>query len=236
MSDGIYIAASGAIARQAHLETVSHNLANVDTPGYRARKVRFEAMLAAQGGQPQVRAVQDGIQMTAGHVDATENPFDLSIAGDGFFVVQTPQGLGVTRAGNFQTDTQGHLVTPEGNRVLNPSGQPIIVPPSVDFLVDELGNIWDDFGMVDQIDLVTVENPENLVAIGPSTFAANPAALRASAAMIQQGNLEKSNVNAVESMTELVMLQRHFEAMQKLIQTFHTIDNRAVRSVGSVAG
>lgn len=236
MSDGIFTAVSGAIARQVHLDTVSHNLANVETPGYRARSVRFEELLVNRDtGLSQVEIKNDDINLAPGITEATENPFDVAIEGDGFFTVDTGAGIGVTRAGRFRADDQGNLTTIEGYKVLNPNGQPVMVPPNSDFYVDETGNIWDDIGIVDQLNIVNLTDGSTLTPMGPSTFRVT-GGTEASPAMVRQGYIERANVNPVESMTELITLQRHFDAMQKLIQTFSTIDSRAARDLGSITG
>jgi flagellar basal-body rod protein FlgG len=111
-----------------------------------------------------------------------------------------------------------------------------MVPPNADFYVDETGNIWDDIGIVDQINIVTLTEGSTLSPMGPSTFKLDKGGTEASAAMVRQGYIERANVNPVESMTELITLQRHFDAMQKLIQTFSTIDSRAARDLGSING
>jgi len=237
MSDGIYTAVSGAIARQVHLDTVSHNLANVETPGYRARSVRFEELLVDRAtGMSQVQVKNDDIDLSPGISEGTENPFDVAIEGDGFFTVDTGAGVGLTRAGRFRADDQGNLVTLEGYKVLNPNGQPVMVPPNSDFYVDDTGNVWDDIGIVDQLNLVSLTEGSTLTPMGPSSFKLAKGGTEASSATVRQGFIERANVNPVESMTELITLQRHFDAMQKLIQTFSTIDSRAARDLGSITG
>lgn len=237
MSDGIYIAVSGAIARQTHLDTVSHNLANVETPGYRARSVRFqEALVDRMSGRSQVDVRNDDINMQSGITEVTDNPFDIAIDGGGFFTVDTGDGVGLTRAGRFRADENGQLVTLEGYKVLNPEGAPVMVPPNADFYVDETGNVWDDVGIVDQINLVDISPNAEITPKGPSTFSVRAGQMQASASTVHQGSIERANVNPVEAMTELITLQRHFDAMQKLIQTFSTIDNRAARDLGSLNG
>jgi len=237
MSDGIYIAVSGSLARQEQLDRTSHNLANVDTPGFRSRSLRFQELIADKAsGRVHVQSAPGSVNTTQGPVQETSNPFDLAILGDGFFTVETPEGVGISRAGNFRVSEQGTLVTQENFPVLNTNRSPVMVPPGSDFFVDEGGNVWDDYGIVDQIQIVRTTDLARLTPIGNSVFLPVPNSLEPSVATIQQGHIEKSNVNAVESMTELITLQRHFEAMQKLVQTFSQIDSRAARDLGSLNG
>lgn len=237
MSDGIYIAVSGSLARQEQLDRASHNLANLDTPGFRAQSVRFEELVVDRAsGRSRVQTAAGSVDQTNGPIEETSNPFDLAIAGDGFFTLSTPDGLALTRAGNFRVSEEGTLVNQQNHPVLNTSGAPIMVPPGAEFYVDEQGNVWDDVGIVDQIQIVRTTDLAGLRPMGDSAFIPTPNSLEPSVATVQQGYLEKSNVNAVQSMTELITLQRHFEAMQKLVQTFSQLDNRAARDLGSLNG
>lgn len=235
MSDGIYSAASGAIARQAQLDTVSHNLANTDTAGFRGTRVGFEEILVArESGVAQVAPSRIAIDATPGIVEATENPYDLAIAGDGFFQVNIGGETALTRNGQLHLNPEGQLVTTSGLAILNRNGQPITPPPGGEFFIDERGTIFDDFGVVDQIAVVSVDNPEGLEPIGPATWRVTEGEVKPSEAWVQQGYLEKSNVDPVTGMTDLIKLQRHFEAMQQLIQTFSQVDQRAAKSLGNL--
>lgn len=237
MSDGIYIAVSGSLARQEQLDRTSHNLANVDTPGFQARSLRFQELVVDRAsGRSHVQSAQGKMSQAQGAVEETANPFDFAIVGDGYFTVKSPNGTALTKAGNFKVNENGNLVTQDNLPVLNASNNPVMVPPATDFYVDENGNIWDDYGVVDQIQIVRTTDPANLKPIGESLFLAAANSLEPSVATVQQGHIEKSNVNAVESMTELITIQRHFEAMQKLVQTFAQIDSRAARDLGSING
>lgn len=235
MSDGIYSAASGAIARQAQLDVVSHNLANTDTAGFRGTQVGFEEVLVArESGVAQVTPSRVATDASPGIIEATQNPFDLAIGGDGFFKVGMGDETALSRNGQLHLNPEGQLVTTSGAPILNRNGQPIIPPPGGEFFVDDQGTIFDDFGVVDQIALVSVDDPTALEPIGPAMWKADEAMMKPSEAKIQQGYLEKSNVDPVTGMTDLIKLQRHFEAMQKLIQTFSQIDQRAAKSLGSL--
>lgn len=238
MANGIYSAVTGAVARQQHLDVVSHNLANIETSGHRAMKVTFEEAFADASDQlHHVKVGEPRIDMEEGTIGETGNPLDVALMGDGFFAVDQGGRKVLTRAGEFRIDINGQLTNKSGNPVLNPEGQPITVPANAaEIYIDDIGNVWDDYGMVGQLGIFTVEDPGALQPVGPATFAVNEVDLVASAATVRQGYLETSNVNPVESMTQLVSLQRHFETMQQLIQTYRTLDRQAATQVGSVNG
>ena len=237
MSDGIYTALSGAIARQQQLEQVSHNLANVDTPGYRQTRQAFqEAMVDASRGVSQVRAGEMAVDFSEGAIEVTDNPLDVAIVGKGFLRVEGGKGnqLALTRDGRLRLDNEGYLVTPDGRGVLDEAGERIrldAMPEEV--LIDEAGNVWDAFGMVAQLGVVDVQNPAALKASGTGMFLTTKNNLMPASGSVTQGAVEKGNVNPVRSMTEMITLQRHFDAMQNLIQTHRRMDERAIQVVGA---
>jgi flagellar basal-body rod protein FlgF len=237
MSDGIYTALSGAIARQNQLEQVSHNLANVDTPGYRQTRQAFqEAMVDATRGVSQVRPGKVAIDLTGGAIEATGNPLDVAIAGNGFLRVEGGKGgqVALTRDGRLRMDNMGNLKTHDGRAVLDDSGAPIqLQAMPEEILIDEVGNIWDAFGMVAQLGVVDVQDQRALDPNGQGVFMTNARNLMPAAGSITQGSIEKGNVNPVRSMTEMITLQRHFDAMQNLIQTHRRLDEKAVQVVGA---
>src|SRR6185369_563069 len=132
MNSGMYSALSGNIAAMKRMEIISNNLANVNTPGFKKDKMLFESMLAGASNPP---AVPQGstadpilqkdnvyIDYEAGTVAQTGNPLDLAIEGDGFFVVNTPEGPAYTRQGNFRVAADGTLVTVDGFPVMGQGG------------------------------------------------------------------------------------------------------------------
>jgi flagellar basal body rod protein FlgG len=150
-------------------------------------------------------------------------------------MVSSDLGISLTRDGRFQLTPDGQLVTARGEAVLNPSGSPIYVPGNADeLMIDEFGGISDAFGFIDQIGLYDVENLDDMAPLGPGRFSAQ-GARPAEDASIQQSMLEGANVDPVEGMTDLITLQRHFDAMQRLIQTHRDLDRRSVK-LGAVNG
>lgn len=235
MSQGIYTATSGAVARQQQLNQVSHNLANLDTVGHRAVTTSFEEVLVeATGAHRHVRPTEQLVDPTPGTLERTGNPLDLALAGPGFFLVQRGEEVALTRAGNFRLTSQGSLVTASGDPVLNTQGSPILIPSdSTEIFIDSRGQIQDQLGFIDDLAVVTVDDPRALRPFGESLFLADGQPTQPLQDFsLEQGFLEKSNVNALQGITDLVALQRHFETMQQLIQTYRSMDNTAISQVG----
>lgn len=133
MNSGIYSALSGNIAAMKRLDVLSNNLANVNTPGFKKDRMTFESLLQAAGKVPQAGTTDAPVYSetafftdhSRGSVSQTGNTFDLAIDGDGFFVVNTPEGKAYTRQGNFKLDATGKLVTADGYEVSG--GGPIVI-------------------------------------------------------------------------------------------------------------
>ena len=128
MDSGYYAACAGFAAQTQALELVAHNLANLGTTGYRGQQATFRSLLAGAGSvarNPLNAAVNNfgvlggsRVDLSPGSTVATGNAHDLSIGGEGFFTVQTAQGILYTRSGSFHVTSTGKLVTPEGDSVL----------------------------------------------------------------------------------------------------------------------
>ncbi len=225
------------INQEQRLNQVSNNLANVDTPGFKKETVTFDEMLY-QANRFRQR-VGKGLQINTIHqqgvVQKTDAPLDLAISGDGFFQVQTPAGVRYTRAGNFQRNNEGLLVTANGYPVLGETGLVTITGAKVDVAGD--GRLYVDGVQVNRLTVVTAD-PKALKKEGENLFRlADGAAEEASPnSQILQGHLEKSNVNTVTEMTEMIDLYRAYEGQQKMIRAVDDLDDLAVRKVGSLVG
>lgn len=237
MGDGIYTALSGAMGRQRQLDQVSHNLANADSAGFRQTREAFqESLVDAERGVHFVRPGDQIIDLTPGRIQSTDNPLDLAITGPGFFRVRGPQDATplLTRDGQFRLDNEGRLVNQQGRAVLDDTGNPItLMATPEEVMIGEGGDVWDAFGMVAHIGVVDVQDPRALQAVDGGFRTAEQNLMPASGAILQ-GSLERGNVNPVTAMTEMITLQRHFEAMNNLIQTHNRTDSVAIESLGKI--
>lgn len=244
------IGATGMLAQQLNVEVISNNIANMNTTAYQRRRAEFQDLLYQN--QRRVGAessdantiVPAGVQVglgvkTAavyriteqGNLTLTENPLDLAINGEGFFQITLPNGdTAYTRAGSFQLDGDGDLVTVDGYTV-----QPGITIPAnaVDISVNGSGQVLVSIdGQVQQqnlgqLELARFPNDAGLLAVGDNLFLETPASGAPQTAVpqtagygsIQQGFLETSNVNVVEEITNLITAQRAYEMNSKVIET-----------------
>ena len=225
------------VNQEQRLNQVSNNLANVDTPGFKKETVTFDEMLY-QANRFRQR-VGKGLHINTVHqqgvVQKTDAPLDLAISGDGFFRVETPAGIRYTRAGNFQRNNEGLLVTADGYPVLGEAGPITITGNKVDVSRD--GRIFIDGVQTNRL-AVSTADPQALKKEGENLFrlAEGAAEGEPQNVNILQGHLEKSNVNTVTEMTEMIDLYRAYEGQQKMIRAVDDLDDLAVRRVGSLAG
>lgn len=243
MNSGIYGAISGNLAMMNQLDALANNLANVNTPGYKKDTIRFESVLAATAAQGESGAVDTpalvvqeySVDFSSGVMKLTGNTFDLALDGDGFFVVNTPDGQAYTRQGNFRIDAHGKLVTVDGYEVLG-GGAPILIDGgTVSF--DSEGKIFVEGLETGTIDVVDFPKPYDLRKIGSAMFMPNsedarPAPARSTAVM--QGHLEGSNVNVLEEMVRMIETTRSSESCQKMIQNYDQMTAKAVNDLGKV--
>lgn len=253
MADGIYTALTGAIAQQQTLDVIANNVANVNTAGYRADSAAFSEFLAgaqkdvpvlSATGKPPVR-VDHFVHIDAvtrdqgdGVLKLTGSPLDMALSGDGYFVVNTPGGERMTRAGNFMLRANNVLTTSEGHEVMGENGRPITLPSAKNIQVSQDGVIESDGQVVGKLKLVRAQDHKQLEKESAVLYKPVDGALfeKATDVTVTQGHIEASNVNAVAGMNELITVNRSFDALQRVIETFQKIDERTARDLGSRNG
>ena len=233
---GLIESVESMLNQERRMEQSTNNLANVNTAGYKKENTAFSEMLftAASGGQRVGKAIKIITDHAQGSTETTGNPLDLAIAGDGYFKIQTAGGIRYTRAGEFTRDSQGQLTTPNGDPVLGLGG-PVMINGQ-NFQIQPNGEVFVDGQLANRLDVVTVDNKALLEKEGRNLYRliGNGQEIAAEQATVKQGVVEKSNVNTVLEMTEMISLQRDYEAQQKLIRTIDDIDVEAIRKVGSL--
>jgi flagellar basal-body rod protein FlgF len=241
VSTGIWIAASGASAQMTQLDATANNLANSQTPAFKADRAVFQEFLAsavlAGNAQTQMRyasVAEVRPDVTAGPLQVTQRPLDVSIANEGYFAVQTPNGERYTRAGNFQLGPGGTLLTADGHSVLDSGKRPITVPSDgKNLAIDDDGNVTVDNEPVAQLRFVRFNDPSMLEKDGLVMVKATEAsgAAQVTPAKLQSGALEMPNVSVVKGMTDLVSVTRAFEALQRAVEVFGQLDRRAATDI-----
>jgi flagellar basal-body rod protein FlgG len=221
MRIGSYAAALGSMEQGKRLEVISNNLANASTPGFKREDVRFTDFLYEETRS----------QMTQGSVKTTSHPLDVALVGDGYFKVQTKEGIFYTRAGNFTLNASGQLSLPDGALVLSKNNRPITLK-SENVTIDEKGRITENGTEVDQLAVVRFDSSVKMEKVGFNRFKPsqeNAKEQEANTTIVKQGSLEEANFNIVEEMTKMIDTMRTFEAYQKTYQTLHEEDRQLIR-------
>jgi len=239
MADGIYVAASGMMAKLTELDIVANNMANANTPGFKRDVVTFDEVLADESlrsEQQDLHYVEIGKSqpnMDSGALKPTGNPLDFALRGNGFFRIETANGERLTRNGQFRISNQGELLTQKGDRVLDNGGAPIQIPTGGNPEVRPDGSITIDGEIVGQLGRAKVASPEALRKEGATLYRVDPAdILPGDDVEVLQGFAEESNANSIEIMVELIGVQRSYEALQKTMNAYRDMDNRSIRIAG----
>ncbi len=227
MDVGLYIAAQGMLAEQVRQDQLANDLANASTPGYKSQTSVQESfgsvLLSNPGGgggtiQTGVKIVREVTNLAQAPLQATGNPLDFAIAGDGFFAVRTPQGVQYTRDGQFSSDSQGLLVDQFGDPVLSQSGAPIQVGAKGTVPGSALG----------------VFNVPNAKEIGNNNFTG--AAAGAGTGTVEAGQLEGSGVDPIDTMVDMTTSLQAYQAGQQAIQTINQTMQESAGTVGLIEG
>lgn len=222
------------LAHSRRLDQITNNLANVDTAGYKKEDITFWEMLYSTDNQgPRVgKALHDVTDMQPGVVKETGNSLDFALGGDGFFKIQTPAGVRYTRAGQFTTNNEGQLTTPNGDLVLGDGGPLLINGDNISVADD--GNITVDGQLAGVLSVVTFADLRDLEKQGQNLFALTGAGQEEATQDpgVKQGFLEKSNVSTMQELTAMVDLNRAYETQQRVIRSIDDMDDKAINRVG----
>jgi len=259
MSDQMYIAASGALVQQVRLETLSNNLANSNTTGFKEDQTVFTAYLNEgfdEAGTPILSpgyssgetplpltlpgdyyVVLEDIQTNhaPGQLKYSGNPLDVALQGSGFFCVETAEGRAYTRNGAFKLNEQGFLSTQNGLPVLGEQGTISVTPGTLE--INQEGTVFVDGIAVDRLKVVDFPEPYPLQKVGDTMFVLSDPAVqeeKPELTEIAQGYTESSNVDPVRTMTEMIEVMRAYESYQKVIQSIDEINALAVEKVGEI--
>jgi flagellar basal-body rod protein FlgF/flagellar basal-body rod protein FlgG len=236
MDSGYYAAMAGLVARTQALDTAASNLANAQTPGYRAEREFFRSVLLGPDAlNSQLgRTVNnfgllggDQLSMAQGALTATGNPLDLAIEGEGFFEVETANGLRFTRDGGFHRSSAGRLVTAAGEPVLSAAGLAIQLPPG-EVTVGADGVVSVAGGVVSSVGVFTFAKGVQLTPEGANRYLPpeKTTATLSKNAAIHQGAIEAANQDVIQGSLDLIVMQRQAEMMQKALTIFHTEFNK----------
>ena len=203
------------------MQVVANNIANAATTGFRAEGVIFSEYIQPVENGKSLSMGQGNVRNTSfeqGGLSATGSSFDLAIEGDGYFLVQTPEGERLTRAGAFSPNAAGELVTYDGYPVLDAGGAPVFVPPNAAIAVSADGTLSADGNPLGQIGLVQPTDAKDMVREDGVMFRADSGFEPAENARILQGFVEKSNVNPIGELARMIEVQRAYEMGQNFLQ------------------
>jgi flagellar basal body rod protein FlgG len=250
MIKGLYAAASAMLAGLTRQQALAHNVANMDTPGFKELLVSMDdyvdtAVVHPPGGVNNLTGLRSlgdlglGVEtapeetdFTPGGLQFTAQPLDVAIQGPGFFRIQTPSGERYTRDGRFTKDAEGQLVTVDGYQVLDDGGQPIDLPEGPLSLLPD-GTLTAGGQTVAKLGLAAFEDPAaELTRDLPNLFAAAGAPGGEELGTVSQGYLEMANVNPAELMTQMVAVTRAYEAAQRMVQAQDELLGQTISSLG----
>jgi flagellar basal-body rod protein FlgF/flagellar basal-body rod protein FlgG len=229
LDSGFYAAYTGLVARTQALDSAASNLANVNTAGFRAEREYFRgAILGPDAAGSQLGATVNDygilggndVNLAQGPFQATGNPLDVAIEGQGFFAVQSAAGVRYTRDGAFQRTRTGTLVDAQGEPVLGAGGKPIQMPGG-EVSIGADGAISVAGAVVGGIGVFAFPAGTPLVPEGANRYIADPAKATAAKASVRQGSLEGSNQDVIQGSLQLILVQRQAEMMQKALTVFN---------------
>lgn len=259
MIRGLYTSGAGMLVQWSRQDVEANNLANVNTVGFKrdvALVKQFpemlimrtqDAYLNTSKGKMELRLLT-GLLGTGAQVEKvvplfeegqfkeTQNTFDLAIHGDGFFTIQTPQGIRYTRNGAFTLNEKGELLTQEGYYVLGEGGRMTLQGKNIAFGQD--GTVYVDGALVDRLRITRFPDKAGLEKVGHNLyidimgFNEN---VQPNEVEIKQGFLELSNVNVVTEMSRMIEVMRTYEANQRMILSQDETLNLVINTVGRPA-
>lgn len=237
MENSVYIGLSGQMALQSKMDLIAQNIANVNTPGYRAQNAVFEEYLDRPKGMKETMSmVMDygQYQLTdPGPVKITGSVLDVALVGTGFMGIQTPEGVQYTRAGNFAMDQQGKLINARGMAVASAGGGDILIPSDAkNIYIDHKGVVSTDDGPVGTIMVKEFSSEQILEPVGNGLYKTDDAGKIAEKTTVHQGKLEGSNVQSVIEMTRMIDVSREYQMMQRIAQNEHDRIRGAIQRLG----
>lgn len=217
------------------MQVVANNIANSATTGYRQEGVIFSEYVKSVEGGSSLSMGQGNVRNTSfeqGTLTQTGGTFDFAIEGDGFFLIETPMGQRLTRAGSFSPNGAGDLVTHDGFPVLDAGGAPLFVPPGAESIaVSADGTLSADGNIIGQLGLVAPNAPRDLVREDGVMFRADAGHVPAPQARVLQGFVESANVEPITQLARMIEIQRAYELGQSFLDAE---DERVRKSIESL--
>ncbi len=235
MLKGISLAARSMKNQTLRQDVLSNNLANVNTEGFKKDISLFTRR--ANGNNRSESGVRVATSFKQGPLTRTDRQMDVAMQGEGFFVIETGEGERYTRRGVFVRDSEGYMVTPEGNQVVSTGGD-LQLPPGKVTISGE-GTVEVNDQPVGRIKVVRFDDSSALQKIGSSMFRAeagnSPTEMDTAEINMVQGFVEESNVNVIQEMTEMIRALKAYEISQKAIKANQEVIQMITGKVGRVS-
>lgn len=239
MYKGIYITMTGMAMRANELDTISNNLANINTTGYKRQSFASRLYSLLSGRPADSKAIYQNARyqtyfgtqysdLSQGVLRQTGNPLDLAIQSEGFFAVMKGNKVFYTRDGSFTRDSEGYLITKTGLKVLDENNNPLMIEGEK-VEVGRDGNIYVDGNLVGKLKVVKLNNVRH---IGQSLYDGSESGQ--ADGQIFQGFIESSNVNPVSEMAYMIQAIRNFEFAQRATMNFDQLAQRAVSEIARI--
>lgn len=234
MENSLYVGLSAQVALEAKMAVTANNVANINTPGYRAQNALFHEYVSDQRRMKEdVSLVYDYGQYQVtdpGPIKLTGNPLDVALVGPGFMGVQTPAGVQYTRAGNFGLSSTGEIVNSRGEKVADQGGGTISVPADAKFIsIDEKGAVSTDQGEIGNLMMVEFKDYQKMEPAGNGNYKTEEQPTPAVDTRMLQGKVEGSNVQGVVEMTRMIDVAREYQSMQRMVQSEHERQRTAIQ-------
>lgn len=246
MENPSYIVLSQQSALRRQMDVIANNLANTNTAGFKAERLMFAEYLVSKASNPLTSGSGARISFVGqsgtlsdtreGALQSTGNQLDMAIAGPGYFTVDTPGGPRYTRDGRFELDGLGRIVNREGLPVLARGGQPLTIPQGATRVeVSASGRLTSDKGDIGELAIVKFENDAALRKIGGNLYETEAAPQPVDAASrVQQNMVEASNVQSILEISNMIELQRRYQASQRLLEGEHERARTAIQKLTRV--
>jgi flagellar basal-body rod protein FlgF/flagellar basal-body rod protein FlgG len=253
MENTLLVGLSRQMSLERQLDVISNNVANVNTTGFKADKSIFEEYLRSGasednfiGRDRRVSFVQDRAtwhDFAQGPTEQTGNPLDVALEGSAFLTVQTPGGERYTRNGALQINSQGQLVTVEGNPVLGASGPIVFQPTDQGINIARDGTVTVREGVDAKVEavrgklrLASFEQPQRLVKQGSNLFSAPEGVTPQTSPLLalRQGYIERANVSAVVEMSRMISVTRAYTSISSLLQQQNDLRKSSIERLADV--
>jgi flagellar basal-body rod protein FlgF len=245
MENALLIGVSRQNALRRELDVIANNMANVTTNGFKARSSRFNEFLMPKASMETFQSTDrklsyvidagTPIDLSSGAIERTGNPLDVAIKGQGFLVVQAPQGERYTRNGSMALSPQGQLVTLDGHLVQGENGPITIGPTETGISIAPDGTVTTSQGQRGRIRIVQFQNVQELRNDGANLFSTDEAPQPAGlAARIEAGTVERSNVRPVIEMSRMIEVNRSYASVSSMIGRIDELRRSAISRLADV--